>query len=75
MSMASIRRYYGVPAKRGMRVVMDGRPGVIVAASRASMHLRVRFDDAPNRISSVHPTWETTYDYGSGDSDLARWDQ
>lgn len=61
MSMARIREYYGVPAKRGMRVTMTGRPGTIVASSRTSMHLRVRFDNAPEYISLVHPTWEIAY--------------
>lgn len=48
--MARIRDYYGVPAKRGMRIIMNGTLGVIVGASRTSMHLRVRFDNTPEYV-------------------------
>jgi hypothetical protein len=53
-----VRAYYGVPAKRGMRVLVDGRSGTIVAFKGA--HLRVRFDH-DGRIRSCHPTWRVHY--------------
>lgn len=58
MNMAYIRRYYGVPAKRGMRVTMDGRTAVIVGAAYA--YLRIRFDDT-GKVDVAHPTWRVQY--------------
>lgn len=70
MSMAYIRQYYGVPAKRGARVRFtwptwvrrhgaEGSVGTIVAAK--NQYLRVRFDADPTRIFTLHPTWEVEY--------------
>lgn len=58
MSMESIRFWYGVPAKRGMRVEVDRRPGVIVGSK--GPHLRVRFDDT-GQVMNAHPTWRVKY--------------
>lgn len=65
MSMAYIRSYYRVPAKRGGRVRLGigfggryaGRIGVI--ASAPDQYLRVRLDDGERLI--LHPTWEVDY--------------
>ena len=57
MSMQWVRDYYGVPARRGMRVRVDGRPGVITGATH---HLRVRFD-GDRRSLYCHPTWRVEY--------------
>lgn len=58
MSMQYIRDYYGVPAKRHSRVVVDGKPGVITGSS--GPHLKVRFDG--EKVSDkAHPTWRVTY--------------
>lgn len=54
-----MRRYYGVPAKRGMRVTVDGRPGLIV--SFPGQYIGVRFD-GEQFTSRCHPTWEVEYD-------------
>lgn len=59
--MQRIREYYGVPAKRGMRIVMDGRHGVITGTTYGPMYLRVRFDDEPKFTQPIHPTWEVEY--------------
>lgn len=59
MSAEYVRRYYGVPAQRGMRVECDGRPGRIVSFPDA--HLSVRFDDTPTQTQHAHPTWRVTY--------------
>jgi hypothetical protein len=57
MSMDYVRRTHGVPAKRGLRVTVDGRPGVI---TRATHYVYVRFDG--NRFSRpCHPTWRIDY--------------
>ena len=57
-SLDYIRTYYGVPARRGMRVTVDGRPGVLTCGDGA--HIRVRFDG--ERFSrSCHPTWRVDY--------------
>lgn len=67
MSMEYIRRTYGVPAKRGGRVVYtdaNGRawPGVITAAR--SGRLLVRLDDnlhSSRARAKLHPTWQVEY--------------
>jgi len=62
--MAYIRRSYAVPAKRGMRVAVDGRAGVIVGARYA--YLRIRFDD-DRSIGVAHPTWRVEYPNPEGE--------
>ncbi len=58
MTMQYIRDYYGVPAKRGMRIVVDGMPGEIRGAR--GQYLRVLIDgDA--KLTDCHPTWEIEY--------------
>ena len=57
MSANYIRSTYGVPAKRGMRITIDGRPARIVGFDH---RLRIRFDG--ERITrSAHPTWRVDY--------------
>lgn len=58
MSAAYVRRYYKVPAKRGMRVVADGKPGQIVGFS--GQYLRIRLD-GEKCIRNWHPTWHIEY--------------
>lgn len=58
--MKAIRDYYGVPAKRGMRVTVDGRPGVITGTTRGPMYIRVRFG-GDKFTTPCHPTWEVEY--------------
>lgn len=53
-----VRRYYGVPAKRGMKVAVDGNPGRITGFRDA--HLLVRFD-GDRHPSPCHPTWRVDY--------------
>lgn len=57
MSMEYVRRCYGVPAKRGMAVRVDGKRGIIV---RASHYIHVRFD-GQKRSVPCHPTWRVEY--------------
>lgn len=63
-SIAQIRRYYSVPAKRGGRVVYTGgrqpQEGVITGASHEAMHLMIRLD-GETFTRPYHPTWELTY--------------
>ena len=59
MSAEYARRYYGVPAKRGMRVTVEGQPGVIV--SFPGQYIGVRFD-GEKITSRCHPTWEVNYE-------------
>lgn len=56
--MSYIRGYYGVPAKRGSKVLACGKPGTIVGSRGA--YIRVKLDEG-GRIRSYHPTWEITY--------------
>lgn len=58
MSMTYIRNYYRVPAKRGMRVVADGKPGRITGSQ--GQYLRVLLD-GQKRFELCHPTWEMRY--------------
>jgi len=51
-----IRFYYDVPAWPGRRVVVDGKPGVIVGGRDA--YLLVRFADG---VMPCHPTWRVEY--------------
>lgn len=73
MSMDSIRKSYGVPAKRGMRVVYRGdaavgeQTGTIVGAMGQT--LRVRLDDqAKATARTFHPTWAMQYPPGKGEA-------
>lgn len=63
MSMQHIRDYYGVPAKRGARIKYTlrnpGRLGTVVGSR--NQYLRVRFDDNPDRIFTLHATWELEF--------------
>jgi hypothetical protein len=67
MSMDYIRRTYGVPARRGGRVIYTDTtgkawPGVITSARNG--RLLVRLDDnlAGSRArAKLHPTWNVEY--------------
>lgn len=63
--MASVRRFYGVPAYRGREVVFSGLEFPITAriVSSTGSHLYLR-DDNGRRIGPCHPTW--AMDYGDG---------
>lgn len=52
MSVAYVRRHYGVPVQRGRRVSYFGKPGRITSADH---RLRVRFD-GEGFTSVIHPT-------------------
>jgi len=55
MSMAYVRRYYGVPAQRGMRVIWQTRRGVLAGVIvRATNYVHVRFD-GERRTCPLHP--------------------
>ena len=62
MSMAYIRRTYGVPAKRGARIEYAAheppKPGTIVGSKGA--HLRIRLD-GQKQIKTYHPTFLINY--------------
>jgi hypothetical protein len=58
LSFDYVREYYGVPAKRGMRVTVDGRPGRITSGN--GHYIRVLFD-GERRPSICHPTWRVEY--------------
>jgi len=64
MSMARVRKYYGVPAKRGGKIIYQpnapalSRIGKILSSDGS--HLFVRFDHSCERVR-LHPTWEIQY--------------
>ena len=63
--MAAVRRFYGVPARRGTRVTYRGYenplPGRIISSTGS--HLYLCLDDG-RRFGPCHPTWQM--DYGDG---------
>ena len=62
-SFGYVRAYYGVPARRGARVIADGNPGRITSGDGA--HIRVRLD-GEKRSRPWHPTWRIDYLDGQG---------
>lgn len=79
--MASVRRFYGVPAYRGTEVVFSGlgQPihAQIISSDGAHLYLRSL---AGQRIGPCHPTWEMDYgdgrDYGAEtDARIAAWNE
>lgn len=58
MSMSYIRKTYGVPAKRGARVMYNGTQYII--ASSHGPHLRVR-REGEKKTMILHPTYKITY--------------
>lgn len=63
--MAGIRRFYGVPAKRGGKIRFNGDLGVIVGARQDAMHLLVRMKEGSlvGHLGALplHPTWRVEY--------------
>lgn len=57
--MAEIRASRNVPARRGMRVVVDGKPGRITSAKGG--YIFVRFEAQPRWSLPCHPTWRVEY--------------
>lgn len=55
MSCEYVRKYYGVPACIGRRILFKGKPGII--AEDRGHYIGVNFDeDKPGVICNVHPT-------------------
>jgi len=63
MSMDYIRRYYGVPAKRGGRIAYTGSKNCVVTGritGSDGQYLLIRLD-GEKKSFRYHPTWELTY--------------
>lgn len=60
-SFRYVRAHYGVPARRGARVVADGKPGRITRGDGA--HIRL---DGEKHARPWHPTWRIDYLDGQG---------
>ena len=58
-AMEWIRKSYSVPAKRGMKVTVDGEAGVIASAKHG--YIMVRFD-GKKHAEPCHPTWRVEYE-------------
>jgi hypothetical protein len=60
--MASLRRYYGVPAYRGREIVFTGlrQPVAGRIISARDHRLYIRTNDW-RRFGPLHPTWEMEY--------------
>lgn len=65
--LAYIRAFYGVPARIGARVTIDGKRGMIAGADGG--HLRVLLDQDASMVYA-HPTWNV--DYHNETTDKAR---
>lgn len=60
MSMAYIRKFYDVPAKRGAAILWRGLPRVIVGSKGS--YLRVRGTETEyDIIYTIHPTCQVEY--------------
>lgn len=55
-STLATRQFYGVTFKRGQRVTVNGKPGVVTSYDRTHMYINVRFD-GDKRPVPCHPTW------------------
>lgn len=62
MGIAWVRKAYGVPAKRGGRVVYtgEGKREYGTIAGAAGSHLSIRLDGIKHAMP-FHPTWELEY--------------
>lgn len=69
-SLGPLNRRYGTPAKIGMRITADGKPGTII--SGRGHHLGIRLD-GEKHSGTWHPTWRI--DYGDGIDYGARYDE
>lgn len=58
MTAAYVRDHYQVPAKRHMRVVADGKPGVITGFRDQYLLIRL---DGDKHTGKWHPTWRIHY--------------
>ena len=67
MTAQYIRDYYQVPAKRGMRVTVDGRDGVITGFHGQYILVRFRGGHGSLVSTTCHPTWRVTYHTPDGD--------
>jgi hypothetical protein len=71
--MESLRRYYGVPAYRGRRIIFTGLKypvaGRIISARAHKLYICT---DEGRRFGPLHPTWEI--EYVSPDADFAPGD-
>lgn len=58
LSREYIKQYYGLDVEIGQRVLVDGRPGMIVGFNGA--YLRVLFDGW-SHVVNCHPRWRVIY--------------
>ena len=58
MSLEYIRNYYGVPAKRGMKVKFFNKSSIIVGSRGAYLKIRL---DGERDSKPYHPTYELEY--------------
>lgn len=60
--MESLRRYYGVPAKRGGEILFTGLKHPVTGRiiSARDHKLWIRTSDG-RRFGPLHPTWEVEY--------------
>ncbi|CAD0266070.1 conserved hypothetical protein [Pseudomonas veronii] len=62
-TMAWVRKSYGVPAKRGMRVLYTGcgrREYGTIRSAACGGHLNIQLDGVRHTMP-FHPTWELHY--------------
>jgi hypothetical protein len=54
MSLKYVNRTYGTSYEKGMRVVADGRPGIIVGTRGAALKIHI---DTEKKPGIYHPVW------------------
>lgn len=55
---AYVRHHYGVPAAKGMKVLVDGKRGTIVGFVDAYLQVLLEGHEEP---VNAHPTWRVLY--------------
>jgi hypothetical protein len=58
LSLKYIKKYYDVPADKGVPVIYDGKECTIIGTD--GPHLKIQFNDSKITIT-VHPTWKVKY--------------
>ena len=64
MSMEYVRKFYGVPAKRGGKIRFTDSDGKVWEGrikSARGPHIRCAMKDFPRATAILHPTWNVEY--------------
>jgi hypothetical protein len=66
--MEGVRKWYGVPAKRGGRIAYSGGDGRVLGTIRSARNCRLNVQfDGERHISTLHPTFLVEYLTANGE--------